>query len=351
MTLAEAQSDVKHIAAEIVRENHLDYPYTAQLDNLRDVVISEVRPTLLLLFGAAGLLLLITCANVSGLLVARSVARARETAVRVALGAAHGQLAFQYFSEGLLVSLAGAVAGIFVSFALVRAVISLAADYIPRADEIAVDWTVFLFALAMACLASVISSFAPLWQAMRTLPNEVLSDGVRATAGARSRRISQSLVIAEVGLAFTLLTVGAILFTHLGNLTRVWPGFNPDHLLTFQLDVAPADYPTAAKIAPYQKRLIGALNTSPGVTGAALVNQLPLYGCCYSTTIFPEGRTLDPNSVQRISYLVTSPTYVRTMQIPLLKGRFLNEHDSGENPALTVINRRLPSIIGLAEIQ
>jgi len=339
VAIAEAQSDVRHVAAEIARENHLDYPYTAQLDNLRDVVISEVRPTLLLLFGAAGLLLLITCANVSGLLVARSVARAQETAIRVALGATQRQMALQYFSEGLLVSLFGAAAGVLVSFALVRTVVSLAADYIPRANETAVDWSVFLFAFGMACVASVLSSLAPLWQASRTQPNEVLSDGVRASAGARSGRISRSLVIAEIALAFTLLTVSAILITQLGNLRRVWPGFDSDHLLTFQLDVASADYGTTAKIAPYQKRLVEALEKSPGISGAALVNQLPLDGCCYSTTVFPEGRTLDPNSVQRISYLITSPGYVHTMQIPVLKGRLLSGRDTGEHPILAVINQ------------
>ncbi len=233
VTLAQADADVKRVATEIAMENHLHYSYTARLDNLRDVVVSEIRPTLLLLFGAAGLLLLITCANVSGLLVARSVARARETAMRVALGAAQRQLALQYFSEGLLVSFAGAIAGVVVSFALVRMVLSLAAEYIPRADEIAIDWTVFLFAFVMAFVASILASLAPLWQAARTQPNEILNDGVRASADARSRKISQSLVVAEIALAFTLLTASAILMTQLGNLRRVRPGFDPDHLLDF----------------------------------------------------------------------------------------------------------------------
>jgi cell division protein FtsX len=284
-------------------------------------------------------LLLITCANVSGLLVARSIARARETAVRLALGAGQGQLALQYFAEGLIVSLLGAIAGVFVSFAFVRLVISLASEYIPRADEIAVDWTVFLFAFAMACLASMLASLAPLWQATRTLPSEVLNEGVRASAGARSRRLSQSLVVAEIALAFTLLAVSAILINQLRNVAHTHSGFDPSHVLTFELTAADAQYPTHANLLVYQKRLIQVLEALPGVNSAAFVNQLPLAGCCYSTTIFPEGRAIDPKAVQRISFLAASPDYFHAMRLPLRAGRLLNERDTSENPVNVLINQ------------
>ena len=201
------------------------------------------------------------------------------------------------------------------------------------------DWKVLLFALGIACAASMFASFGPLYQALRTPPNEVLSDGVRASASARSRKLSRSLVIAEVALAFTLLTVSATLIIQLDVLTRTRPGFDPDHLLTFQLAVGEQDYPNAAKLAPYQARLIEALEAIPGVRAVAFVNQLPLAGCCYSTTIFPEGRTSDPRAVQRISYLTASSGYLQTMQIPLLKGRFLNERDTSENPVAVAINQ------------
>jgi predicted permease len=340
VTLHEAEAEAKHVAASIAKADPAGHrSYTARVDDLREAVIGEIRPTLLLLLGAAGLLLLITCANVAGLLVARSVARARETAVRVALGAAHAQLALHYFSEGLLVSLAGAAIGVLVSFALVRLVVSIASEFIPRVDEISVDWTVFLFALAAALIASVLASLAPLWQAARTLPSEVLSDGARASESMRSRRLSQWLVITEIAVAFTLLAVSAVIVAHLRNLTSVWPGFDPDHLLAFRLAVPEQEYPTAAKIVSYQKRLKEALEAIPSVDSAAFVNQLPLAGCCFTTTIFPEGSTIDIKAVRRISYLVTSPDYLRTMRIPLLQGRFLNERDTGENPVLAVIDQ------------
>ena len=150
------------------------------------------RPTLLMLLAAAALLFLVTCANVAALLLARSVASARDTAVRVALGADRWRLAAQFFFEGLFVSLAGAAAGVALSVVLVRVVMRMAADFVPRSDEVALDWRVLVFALVIAVLASALSSLTPLWQAMRTQAAEALSDGVRTTAGARSRRLSSS---------------------------------------------------------------------------------------------------------------------------------------------------------------
>ena len=178
-------------------------------------MIKDIRPTLLLLFAAAGLLFLITCANAAGLLLARSVARARETAIRVALGIGRWRLAAQYFAEGLLVALAGAAGGVLLSLTLTPVIVSMAADYLPRAEEIASTGPCCSSRWARRLVASVLSSLAPLWQAARTAPADVLGDGVRASASARSRRVSQSLVVAEIALAFALLAASAVLILHL----------------------------------------------------------------------------------------------------------------------------------------
>jgi putative ABC transport system permease protein len=338
VTLAQADADVKRVAAEIAALDPASHPsYTARLDDLRESVLLRIKPTLLLLVVATGVLLLITCADVAGLLLARSVVRARETAIRVALGAPQRQLALHYFLEGLIVALAGAAAGVLLSAALVRIVIAVAAEYIPRAEEVALDWTVLLFALAVALLGTAVASLAPLWQALRTTPADVLSDGVRATASARTRRLSQSLVVAEIALAFALLTTGAVLVTHLFTLSRVSPGFNSEHLLTFQ--VTPPD--TGAKSGQrvqQQRRLVEALEAIPGVTGAALANSVPLTGCCFSTTIYPEGRPEKLETVERISFRVVSSNYFSTLQIPLRSGRFLDARDTREDLLAIVVN-------------
>jgi predicted permease len=328
ITFAAAEADVKRVAAEIAAEDPANHPaYTARLFDLRETVIQEIRPTLLLLFAAAGLLFLITCANAAGLLLARSVARARETAIRVALGAGRGQLAAHYFAEGLLVSLAGAAGGILLSVTLTPAIVSMAADYLPRAEEIAVDWTVLLFALGAAFAASALSSLAPLWQATRTAPADVLGEGVRASAGARSRRLSQSLVVAEIALAFGLLAVSALLIIHLKNLSRTSIGFDADHVLTFVLSIPGPIAEDSDKRIPLQVRLIEALQTIPGVDEVAFANQLPLKGCCMGTTIYPEGRPMNLSASQRTSLMAVSLGYFRALRIPLRSGRTFTDHD------------------------
>ena len=310
------------------------------------MTVVTIRPILLLLFGAAGLLLSIACANVAGLLLARSVARARETATRVALGASRGQLALHYFVEAMLVSLAGAVAGVILSIGLVRVVVSIASGYIPRAAEIGVDWKVLLFALATAVVASAVSSMAPLWQAFRTTPHEVFSAGVRVSAGARVRRLSQSLVVAEIALAFTLLAVSAVLIAHLRNLTGTPPGFDTNNLLTFSLTIPESRSSNATARVSFQKRLTEALAAMPGVTDAGFASGLPVDGCCFGGTIYPEGRAVDSRSGERTSFVFVNPEYFRTLRIPLRRGRLLTEADTAEAMVFMVINQAAASDIG-----
>lgn len=279
VAIESARADAKRVASEIVKENPgRDPSYTAVLFSLRDFAVKSIRPVLLLLLGAAGLLLLLTCANVSGLLVTRSAGRAREIAVRVALGASRKHLATQFIFEGLFISLAAAVLGTLASIWLVRYVVSFAGDYIPRADEVSVNWRVLFFALGLGCLAALASALAPLWQALRSQPNDVLNEGIRASASTRSRKISQMLVVAEIAVAFTLISVSALLIAQLNRLNRVWPGFDPNGLVTFQLRALDRKDQSGKTFLAYQRNLVRALEAVPGVSGTAFANQLPLVG-------------------------------------------------------------------------
>jgi len=339
-TVAQADAEVKRVAREIAsREPASRQNYTARVDGLQDLTTKDIRPILWLLFGAAILLLLITCANVGGLLLARSVARARETAVRVALGAGLRQLALQYFLEGLLVSLPGAAGGLLFSFALVRMLVAFGSSASTRVSTIAMDWPVMGFAVGTAFAACAFTSMAPLWQAARTLPNDVLSEGVRASAGARSRRLSRSFVVSEVGLAFVLLAVSTVLVSELYHLTRVWPGFDPANLLTFQLSFAAEGIPGKPSQFAYQTRLLQAVEAIPGVSGAGAVNQLPLAGCCFSTAIYQEGASSKPSTGERVAFLPVSRDYFRTMGIPLRRGRLLTEQDNNKKLPPVVVNQ------------
>ena len=338
VTLAQAEADVRVAAAEIARLSPASHPsYTAHLRDLRAAIVEDIRSTLLLLFAAAILLLLITCANVAGLLLTRSIGRARETATRVALGASQRQLASQYFVEGLVLALVGSAAGVLVSVALVRIMVSIAGDYIPITSEIAIDWRVLLFGAATAVVASAVPSLAPLWQAVRTPPNEVLNAGVRSSAGARARRLSRALVVAEVAFGFTLLAVSLMLLTHLQSLRRTAPGFDPDQLLTFQLTMPDAVASDDQTRLPYQVRLLEALHAIPGVTTAAFANQLPLDGCCLGTVLYPDGRRGAADSVERVAYVTASTGFVETLRVPLRAGRLLDAGDINEKLVNVVI--------------
>jgi predicted permease len=213
----------------------------------------------------------------------------------------------------------------------------MAAAHIPRADGIGMDWTALLFAFGAAVLSSVLFSLAPLWQAMRILPNEVLSDGVRASAPARSRGLSRSLVVAEIALAFVLLSVSALLISHLNRLLHTAPGFDPDGLLTFSVNTSSAEYTNTARLVPFQKRLLDAIERIPGVSGAALVNHVPLANCCYVASMYVEGSPGGDNGVREVLHTVISPGYFQTMRIPVLRGRGFDERDDGKGDVLGIV--------------
>lgn len=155
----------------------------------------------------------------------------------------------------------------------------------------------------------------------------MLTDGVRASFGASSRGLSRSLVVAEIVLAFILVSLGALLITQLGSLARIRPGFDPENLLIFHLNADPVEFPDLDRLAPYQKRLVRALDSIPGVRGASFTNQVALEGCCFTTYLYPEGAPLDRNRIQSVSFVVMGPDYFRTMGIPVIEGRIPDERD------------------------
>ncbi len=346
VTQAQASQDLSRIVSRLQRQ----YPEQAEPDfiflrSVIDFVARDIRPSLLLLLGAALALLIITCANVASVLLARSVARARETGIRVALGATTFQLGAQYFSEGLLVSLAGAVAGSFLAFALVRAVLAIAADEIPRADQIAFNWPVLGFALIVAIGCGVFFSLAPLWQARRTAPNEVLTEGTRSSASARSRKLLRVFVVAQVALAFGLLAIGGLLFAYLTGLYRVNPGFDPAHLLIFQMYGLNARYPTEEAMRSYQTKLIAALQQIPGVESAGFTSAMPLVEFGNNTWMQVEGRPQHEWSKgASIELRFVTPSYFQAMKIPLVAGRFFNDNDKEGKVIAILINQALAKL-------
>ena len=344
VSLEQAKADARRVATAIAAIDPARYRnYTAGVAGLRETTIemvgAGVRAPLMILLGGAGLLLLIACANVATLMLARSVARARETAIRVALGASRRQLALRYFAEGALVSVAGAAAGVGLSVILVRQILAAASGFISRVDDITIDWKVLGFSVAVAVATGVLAGLAPLWQAIRTAPNAVLTEGVRASAAAPARRLSKAFVVAEIAFAFTLLTTSAILVVHMRNLERVSLGFDPDGLVAFNLTLprgAGTSEERAERRRAEQARLMDALRQTPGVTGAAFASQLPAGPFCGDTPIYVEGRPPDALG-QRVCPVGATPDFFSTMRIPLRAGRLLGEFDSQPRGATPVV--------------
>ena len=329
ITMAVAEEDVNRVALQITAEDPPDRRRRVpRLFDLRETVIRGIRPTLLMLFAASGLLLLIACATAAWLLLSQSVGRARETATRVALGANRMQLAVQYLAEGLVIALIGAAFGVVLSVVLTPAIVSMAADYLPRADEITVDWGVLLFALFAAVIATLLSSIAPLRYAARTAPADVLNEGLRATAGSRSRRASQGLVVSEIAFAFALLASSVVMIEHIRNLSRTSLGFDPDNVVTFSAGVPGAIANDAGRRIPLQRRFMDALAAIPGVDAVGFSNQLPLKGCCWRTSIYPEDHPLNHSANDRNSLMAVSDGYFRAMRIRLRSGRFFSAGDT-----------------------
>ena len=346
VSIDQARADARRVAEAIAANDPQRHAFfTADVRGLRNTPFTlMLRPTLLTLLGGAGILLLIACANVATLLLARSVVRARETAIRVALGASRRQLALRYFAEGGLVSVAGAAAGVALSVILTRQILSAASFFVPGGDAITIDWRVLGFSATIATVTGVLAGLAPLWQAMRTAPNAVLAEGVRASASAPARRLSQVFVVVEIALAFMLLTASAILIVHLRNLNRVAPGYEPNGLLTFEL-VLPrlprepdADKRRAQLLArrQEQERLMEALRQTPGVTSASFANQLPTNPGCLSTTLYVEGRPPESNA-ERVCFVATTPDFFSTMRIPLRSGRLLRAEDETADKVLPIV--------------
>ncbi|MBM3783265.1 MAG: FtsX-like permease family protein [Acidobacteria bacterium] len=338
---AQAEADLKRIAANIAAEpNSKRENYMVSVAEPNVMIASDARAPLLLMFVAALLLLLLTCANVAGLVLSRSVSRARETAVRVALGASRGALLRQYLGEGLLLAAGGAALGSALSVFLIRWIVDLVGDQSNAQLNVHFDAKALAFALAAAIISTLLFSLAPLWQAHRTQPADALNENVRASAGARTRNLSRALVIAEAGLAFTLLASGLVIVRHLFGLSNTWPGFNIQNLVTFSITVPNPVFRDNDQRVRYQLRLTDELKSVRGADSVAWTNDLPIAGCCFGSSVYPEPMAPGVAPERRMSMQAISPGYFETLGLAPRRGRLLEEADGRSEVIRVVVNER-----------
>jgi putative ABC transport system permease protein len=299
----------------------------------------DFRPSLVMLFGAVGFLLLIACANVASLLLARAASRQKEISVRMALGASRWQLIRQFFLESLLLALAGGAAGLLSAVWMLRAVVASIPWDLPSTDHIRLDVRVLVFTLVIAFIASVAFGLASFFQTSKLDLNATLKEGVRTTAGGGARtRLRRVIVAGEVALSLVLLA-GAVLVIHsLYNLYSQEMGFNPRHLITMSTPIDRTVYGTSAAAWNLEQRILAGIRTMPGVNSAAVVNVLPLQGW-FNLPTEREGRPED--SIGGMEYRAVSSGYFRTMRIPVIRGRGFTDDDTEGSQPVAIIDEIL----------
>ncbi|HKW74416.1 MAG TPA: ABC transporter permease [Terriglobales bacterium] len=303
-------------------------------------VVSDVRGTLLLLFGAVALLLLIACVNVANLLLSRVVPRQRELAIRTALGASRMRIASQLLTESVLLALLGGILGIGLAWAGTRGLLAAVPHTLPRAQSIGVDWRVALFLLATCVITGILFGLAPVWQSLRGNTNETLKESGRGTVAGR-HRLQSVLVISELALALVLLVCAGLTIRTLNKLGRVDPGFIADNVTTFSLGFSRLHYDTPEKIRTLFKNVVEKMEGVPGIQAAALTTDVMMRDDSEVMFYVSERPKPDPKDYSWSMMYITSPDYLGTMGVRLLRGRYFTEHDTLSSQNVLVVDEEL----------
>jgi putative ABC transport system permease protein len=346
VSLQQAQKGLDVIGARIAR----DYPdsnkgWGVVVERFSDVIVGpELRTSLYVLMSATVMVLLISCANLANLALARGVAREREVSIRASLGASRWRLIRQFLTENVLVSSCGGAVGIGIGFATMRYLQTLVPpNTLPREVEVKMDGRVLLFALALSVLTGLVFGMAPALQATTPdLANSMKEGGRGSTAGAARRRVRDLLVIAEVALAFALLVGAGLMMRSFFRLVGVDPGFDSTNILTMTLPTSNKQYPDTGQLNTYLREIRASVEAIPGVRETAVTCALPLQGACYGMPMQVASRPMvDRANRQGGFFKIVSPSYFHALGIKLLKGRALSDHDTKGAPPVLVINDRL----------
>lgn len=343
VTLPQAQEEMNAVSARLQEQ----YPATnaghsIELVSLLDKTVGDLRPALLVLLGAVGLVLLIACANVANLMLARATARHKEMALRAALGASRWRVIRQLLSESLLLSALGGACGWLLAVWGVDLLVAISPESIPRLHEIGVDRQVLGFTLLISLATGIIFGLAPALIASRPDLNEALKEGGRSgTAGASRGRMRGALVVGEVALALVVLVGAGLLVRSFVRLHAVDPGFQPANLLTMRLFLTDAKYAASQPRLSFLKELTARLESLPGVQGVGISDDLPIEGTDSSMDVFVEGREPAPGERLMTGVHVVNPRYFEAMGIPLLTGRVFTEWDTLEAPQVLVVNETM----------
>ncbi len=344
VTIRQAQSDMDAVTARL----SATYPATnrgwgASVEPLKnDFIPSDRIMTLWLLLGGVAFVLLIACANVANLLLAKSVSRQSEMAIRRALGAESATIFTQLLTESLLVAVGGGALGIGVGYAILQALVSvMPPNTLPSEADLSLNFPILLFTLAATTLAGVLFGCAPAWYASRVDPNEALKEGGRSGTGAGRHRLRRTLVIVEFALTLTLLAGAGLAIHSFWNLTRVDLGVRTDHTLTFFLPVPDSRPNNPEQIVTYYRQILARIASVPGVSHASAETGMPLEGSGFRMAFSIAGQPAYTDSSQRpvAGFQMVTPDYFRTFGIQLVRGRLLTDEDNGSSAKVAVISQ------------
>ena len=342
VTLEQARAEMATITARLEKE----FPGTNRdviVKPLKEQVVGDVRPALLVLLCAVGFVLLIACANIAHMVLARASARGREIAVRIALGASRARILRQFLTESALLALVGGIVGVLIANWGLHALLAWAPDEITQFGSITLDSRILTFALAISIFTGMAFGLAPALQSSALNVIDSLKEGSRGTGVSRhSSRVRSLLVSSEFALALVLLAGAGLMIRTFSALSAIKPGFNPHHLLTMIVSVAGAKDAAATDRSLFYQRALEQIQALPGVISASAINHLPLAGDDWDLPFFIEGRPMPrrgegPDG----TYRVVLPRYFRTMNIGLLRGRDFTEYDNQSAPDVVIINEFL----------
>ncbi len=342
ITLAQAQANMDAIARQFEQQYPESKGWGVALVKLHDQVVEYARPALLVLLGAVGLVLLIACANVTNLLLVRATGHQRETAVRSALGATRVRIVRQVLAESTLLSLIGTTAGLLFVPLASHILIRLSPPDTPQFEGGGINGPVLLFAVALALVTGTVFGLAPALGAAKANVNETLKDTGRGLGSSgKNRRLRDTLVVCEFGLALALLVGAGLMIKALSHLRSVDIGFNPDHLLTVKVRLEGSHHQDPRRQAEFFRELLARIESLPGVQSATISRGIPMGGWDGWSFVTadnphpPAGETPDAN------YVVVAPHYFRTMQIPVIAGRALNDSDTPSTEQVVIVSDSL----------
>jgi putative ABC transport system permease protein len=338
--VAQARAELELLATQLAKQ----YPDSNKgwgifLMPIQDYIVRDVKPVLYTLLGAVGCVLLIACANLANLLLARATARHREISIRAALGASRARLVRQLLTESVVLSLCGGVAGVILARWGLDALLALAPSSLPRISEIHLDSGVLIFSLALSIITGLVFGIAPAWLAARADVNEALKQGARgSTEGGARGRLRSALVVLEVTFALMLLGGAGLLARSFMQLAHVDPGFTPENATLLQLSLPQKKYAMPEQQTAFADALLERVKVLPGVQWAGITHSMPLLGG-YVLTFSIEGRPpIAPSDQPSASYYAVTPDYFRAMGIRLIRGRTFTPRDDAKAPRVAIIN-------------